>query len=262
MNTEAIRANYSSAGIEIIEKMYTDDYLSIGGVESTRILAELASIASSTRVLDVGSGLGGPALYVAQTFECHVVGIDLVDVNVAEATRRATARGLSQWATFETADATALPFNDASFDLVIGQDAWCHVDDKDALLGEVTRVLKPGGKIAFTDWVITGQIGETDARTRGRVLDAAASPAMITAAHYLELLKSNGFADIVHTDISADFTRQYHEVMINLITKQSAITDKYGQKIYNIILSKNGDIAHGFDQAFIGGGRFVATKQS
>ena len=77
MLAEAIEKNYNKLGIEIIETIYTDDYLSIGGTASTEELAALAGVTQHSQILEIGSGVGGPALHLAETFDCHVVGLDL-----------------------------------------------------------------------------------------------------------------------------------------------------------------------------------------
>ena len=97
------KKNYNKLGIEIIETIYTDDYLSIGGTASTEDLALLAGVTQQSRVLEIGSGVGGPALHLAATYGCSVVGLDLVETNVAEANERAKARQLDHLVFFNRA---------------------------------------------------------------------------------------------------------------------------------------------------------------
>ncbi|MEC7303563.1 MAG: methyltransferase domain-containing protein, partial [Pseudomonadota bacterium] len=105
MLVEEIKKNYNKLGIEIIETIYTDDYLSIGGTASTEDLALLAGVTQQSRVLEIGSGVGGPALHLAATYGCSVVGLDLVETNVAEANERAKARQLDHLVSFQKGDA-------------------------------------------------------------------------------------------------------------------------------------------------------------
>ena len=120
MNT--ITEYYTPTGSELIEWFYSDDYLSIGGIESTDTLANLAGINKGTSVLDVGSGLGGPAMHIAQTRGCKVVGLDLVDSNIMTANSRVKERELQNLVTFKLGNATDMPFPANSFNIIIGHD--------------------------------------------------------------------------------------------------------------------------------------------
>ncbi|MFT5173707.1 MAG: ubiquinone/menaquinone biosynthesis C-methylase UbiE [Gammaproteobacteria bacterium] len=257
MDHKAVRANYSELGTTLIEKMYSADYLSIGGKASTRALAELAGIESGTRVLDIGSGVGGPALYLAQTFACRVDGVDLVESNVEAATRRAALRQLDALVTFTVGDATYLPFADAQFDTLWGQDAWCHIGDKAALLDECARVLKPEGTIAFTDWL---QTGEMHGEYLQQVLSASASSNLQTLDGYCAMLEQRGFAIDRRDDISDEFIDQYRVIVADLVAMRAALSAQYSDKIYAIMLDKNSCILHAFEDRKLGGGRVVAKK--
>jgi SAM-dependent methyltransferase len=113
---------------------------------------------SSARLLDVGSGSGGPSLHVARLTGCQVVGVELSDGAVAEGTRRAQETGLEGRASFLQADASgALPFEDGSFDAIVCIDAINHLCDRPRVVGDWARLLRPRGRLLFTDpVVITG----------------------------------------------------------------------------------------------------------
>jgi SAM-dependent methyltransferase len=121
------------------------------GRHATRELAELAALETGRRVLDVGSGLGGPARFVASRFECDVTGVDRVAefCEVAEELTRLT--GLGDRVRFRCADALALPFDDASFEVVWTMQAQMNVADKRGFYREIARVLEPGGRFVFQD---------------------------------------------------------------------------------------------------------------
>lgn len=257
MSAEDVRKNYSQVGSALIEKLYSDDYLSMGGTQSTDVLADQAGIRADHRVLDIGCGLGGPALHLAETKGCRVTGLDLVETNVEEARRRAATRALGHLADFRVGDATALPFEDGGFDIVWGQDAWCHVPDKAKLIAESARVLVPGGAIAFTDWLETGAM--SDAR-RAEVHEATASTNMATMEHYRELLETHGFEVIVQEDISNDFIRDYRTIIARLESLEAEISETISPKVYRIIQEKNGAILHAFEEKIMGGGRIVARR--
>ncbi|NKB56527.1 MAG: methyltransferase domain-containing protein [Alphaproteobacteria bacterium] len=257
MSTEAVRKNYSPVGASLIEKLYSDDYLSIGGTQSTDILADQAGITAESRVLDVGSGLGGPALHLAATRGCRITGLDLVETSILEANNRAKARGLEGLATFQAGDATDMPFESGTFDVVWGQDAWCHVPDKPKLIAECARVLAPKGTIVFTDWL---QTGEMDEAQREAVHDATASSNMATMECYCELLEKSGFSVLGREDISAAFITQYRTIIARLERLESEISEQFNPKVFRIMMEKNGAILHAFEGGLIGGGRLVAKR--
>jgi ubiquinone/menaquinone biosynthesis C-methylase UbiE len=101
-------------------------------------------------VLDLACGLGGPGRYVAERFDCRIVGVDLVEVRVEVARELARRTGFER-AEYRVGDATALPFKSGSFAQVWMIDASVHVRDKRALFGEIARVLRPGGMLVLHD---------------------------------------------------------------------------------------------------------------
>jgi SAM-dependent methyltransferase len=125
--------------------------------ELDRFVARL-ELRATARLLDVGCGSGGPALYVARRTGCRVVGVDLYEEAVREATRRADVAGLEQLTHFQQADASdILPFEDASFDAILCIDSINHLSDRRRVLEDWARLLRPGGRLLFTDpIVITG----------------------------------------------------------------------------------------------------------
>jgi ubiquinone/menaquinone biosynthesis C-methylase UbiE len=114
-------------------------------------LAELVGFAGTERVLDVGSGLGGPSRYLAWHHGCHVSGIDLTAefVRVAEMLTRLTR--LVGRVDYRQGNALELPFEGESFDVVWSQNASMNIADRAGLYGEMRRVLKPGGKLALQE---------------------------------------------------------------------------------------------------------------
>jgi sarcosine/dimethylglycine N-methyltransferase len=154
---DSVLAAVDAAGLPRTGLKTTDlsalDQFHARGLAATKDLAALAGIDGTSRVLDVGSGIGGPARHLAETLGCTVVGVDLT----AEYCRLATA--LSQRTTvadkvsFQTANALDLPFADGSFDVAWTQHVAMNIADRSKLYGEMYRVLKPGGRIAVYDAV-------------------------------------------------------------------------------------------------------------
>lgn len=147
---------------DVLQKYDQDHY---GGVAANDALAALAGIDRDCHVLDVCCGMGGPSRYLAHNYGCRVTGIDLAESRIEGATRLTRMAGLDGLVDFRNANALDLPFADASFDVLISQEAFCHIPDKERLIGHCARVLKPGGRMAFTDILTTERTGrETLAR--------------------------------------------------------------------------------------------------
>ena len=115
-------------------------------------LLKWASVQQAQNILDVGCGIGGSSLYLAEKFNATATGITLSPVQAARATERAQAAGLNTKTQFQVADAEAMPFADDSFDLVWSLESGEHMPDKVKFMQECYRVLKPGGKLIMVTW--------------------------------------------------------------------------------------------------------------
>lgn len=127
------------------------DEFHIRGRQATLDLASAAKIASHHSVLDVGSGLGGPARCLASRFGCRVTGLDLTDEYCQAARLLSERTGLAHLVRFEQGDALRMPFPDASFDVVWTEHVAMNIEDKPSLYREMRRVLRPGGTLAIYD---------------------------------------------------------------------------------------------------------------
>lgn len=119
----------------------------LGGATDTQELAQLVSIGSADRVLDVCCYLGGPAIQLAQTYHCRVTGVDINENYIAAAGRIADLVNLSHIVNYRVADAVDLPFDDGLFSVVWSQ---CSVDHDESWFREFDRILAPGGRLALT----------------------------------------------------------------------------------------------------------------
>jgi len=124
------------------------------GILATEELAAAAAIDSSTHVLDLGCGIGGPARYLAATFGGRVTGVDLSPAFIDAATYLTSRCGLSDRVRFQVGGALQLPFHNAAFDAVFLQHVAMNIEDRPALYQEVHRVLAPGGRFATYDLVL------------------------------------------------------------------------------------------------------------
>jgi SAM-dependent methyltransferase len=134
------------------------DEFHTGGLAATRETVAALDPKAGDRVLDVGSGLGGPARLIAAQRECDVTGIDLTPEFVEVAQRLTERTGLSDRVRFVCADALALPFDDGAFDAAITQHVAMNIADRARLYAEIRRVIAPGGRFALYD-VVAGDGG-------------------------------------------------------------------------------------------------------
>lgn len=122
-----------------------------GGLGLTERLGVLLGLNSDSKVLDVASGKGTSAFYLAERFGCEVVGIDYSDQNITHATEIAPSKRVASRVRFEHADAERMPARDSSFDAIICECAFCTFPDKLSAAREFARVLREGGAVGLSD---------------------------------------------------------------------------------------------------------------
>jgi len=140
------------------EDLEAIDQFHIRGHAATMELAEMLSLPLYGRVLDVGSGLGGPARAIARDFHCRVTGIDLTRDFCEAAKMLSRWTGLSDVVAFIQGDATTLDLTPASFDAVVTMHAAMNIRRKDAMYAGIRRALKAGGRFGIYD-VVAGEGG-------------------------------------------------------------------------------------------------------
>lgn len=122
-----------------------------GGFEATRRLAESCHLDQGTRVIDIACGKGTSALYLARTYGCEVVGIDISEELLDEANVLKRRMGLDGRVNFRAGDALDLPFEDNDFDVAISQAMLVLVTEKRRAVDEALRVTKPGGRLGWLE---------------------------------------------------------------------------------------------------------------
>jgi len=144
-----------------MEALAPYDHLHGRGLEATMEVANLVRATASDHILDIGSGIGGPARYFANRFGCRVTGIDLTPEFCDVARHLTQLLDLEDRITFEVGDALAMPFADGSFDGAYSMNVSMNIADKSAFYREIHRVLKPGGWLALSE-IAKGEGGELD----------------------------------------------------------------------------------------------------
>lgn len=155
--TERVSAALARAGFAEGPVQWSDlapiDEFHTGGLAATREVVAALDPGDGDRVLDVGSGLGGPARLLAAQRGCDVTGIDLTPEFVKVAQLLTERTGLTDRVRFVSGDALDLPFEDGAFDAAITQHVAMNIADRARLYSEIHRVIRPGGRFALYDVV-------------------------------------------------------------------------------------------------------------
>jgi SAM-dependent methyltransferase len=217
----------------VLWEMLMGEQIHVGGEMETEILAEKAGLEASSMVLDVCSAVGGPARHLARTIGCRVVGLDATPRMHDEALRRTKEAGLEGKVTYRLGNALDMPFRAGSFDVVWGQDAWCYVTDKARLISECARVVRPGGVVAFTDWLETGPLSNELWTALNSFM---VFPYLETLDGYARLAETAGLSVVEREDLSPDFARHvqgYWEALTN--GRRAEIVAAYGRETYEAV---------------------------
>lgn len=176
------------------------DQFHVGGLAATVELAARTGITAETRVLDAGSGLGGPARYLASTFGCQVIGVDLAPYYVALAEYLTGRAGLTGQVSFQTGDLTRLPFPDGDFDLVWTQHVVMNIREREALYQEIRRVIRRGGRFVFYDAIAAD--GKPDPYYPVPWSETAATSTLLTEAETRAVLNAAGLRLLRFDDVT------------------------------------------------------------
>lgn len=167
---EAVKACCASAyGLDLVSLFLGESYHP-GGSDLTRRLADTLDLQPGERVLDVAAGIGTTALLLASERDVDVVGVDLGEAQVARASARSVDAGLDGRVRFEVGDAERLLADEATFDAVVCECAFCTFPDKHTAAAELARVVRPGGRVGLTDvWLDPEQLDPELQSLAGRV---------------------------------------------------------------------------------------------
>jgi ubiquinone/menaquinone biosynthesis C-methylase UbiE len=169
------------------------EQIHLGGFQSSMDLAQRAGIAAGSRGVDLCCCSGAGMRFLARFLNvAHMTGVDATPAMLQLGRRRADDEALADKISFVEGNACATGLPSGQFDFAWGEDAWCYVEDKAQLIAEAARLVKPGGKIAFTDWM-EGPTGLAPAEAT-RLLAFMKFPNVLTPAEYRSLLEANGCA--------------------------------------------------------------------
>jgi ubiquinone/menaquinone biosynthesis C-methylase UbiE len=244
--------------VGVLWEILMGEQIHVGGEKQTDILAGKAGISKNTSVLDICSALGGPARHLAGKYGCKVTGLDATMKMVAEATTRTKKEKLAHLVTYKLGNALDIPFKAGSFDIVWGQDAWCYVTDKERLVKEGHRVLKPGGIVAFTDWMQKDSMPDKEWEALNNFM---VFPYMESLEGYGQLLNQAGFDIIEKEDLSEDFAAYCHIYQDKIRNGlKDSIISQYGIEMFQVADTGLALWVKAADEGKVGWGRMIGRK--
>ena len=209
---------YGNYGSEVYQQVrmetYGEDFGQTSWVttEESCEIPRLLDLKPNSSVLEVGCGSGGYALHLAKKVGCSLVGLDVNAPGIHNANQLAATRGLEARAHFEQCDASKnLPFNDKTFDAVFSNDVLCHLPGRLKVLCEMFRILKPNGRMLFSDaLVIGGMLSHEEIATRSSIGFYVYSP----PGENERLVERAGFRQILFpytTESASQIAKKWHQ---------------------------------------------------
>jgi ubiquinone/menaquinone biosynthesis C-methylase UbiE len=239
---------------EALQELDQDHY---GGIEALDTLAHRAGIAEHHYVVDLCSGVGGPARYLARTRGCRVLGVDLTASRHRAAVRLTQMAQLSHRVSFCHADVRDVPFPDASFDVAVSQEAFAHVPDKPRLVAELARLVRPGGTIAFTDIVRRVPLEPAVAE---RLAAEMTFTEIESSLGYVRLLEAQGCAVVSEEDLSAGWTELLQRRLEMYRGLRASTVKKLGEAAYERYDAAYAHFVSLYAYGVLGGVRLVARR--
>jgi len=239
--------------VKMLELIWGTGYMAPGGPGNVANLLR-DTRPEGKRILDIGCGIGGPALEMASAYGAEVVGIDLEAPLIERANADAAARGLEDQCQFQTVSMGALPFPDESFDIVISSGAITQTPDKHELFAEISRVLRRGGHLSCYEWMRSDKEYSDDMHKWFEV--EGLTYALETLDGYGKQFTAAGFNNVVMTDASdwyrAEARREYelikgdlYERMIELLGQADADHFVENWK-YMALVCESGELLQGY----------------
>jgi cyclopropane fatty-acyl-phospholipid synthase-like methyltransferase len=237
------------------EQLFAIDQWHYHGTEAIRAAAEVLALGPASRVLDVGSGIGGPARYLAHTTGCHVTALELQpelhEIGV-DLTRRA---GLAARVTHLCGDALTCPLPLAEFDAVVSWLAILHIADRRRLFARLAQALRAGGQCYVEDLSQHAPFAPRDlADLRGIVHGITVT----SPEDYAADLRSAGFVDVATTDLTSDWAPYAAERLRAWRQNHACYAGVHGEGAYLAHEKFYAVIAQLYDSGSLGGVRLVA----
>jgi ubiquinone/menaquinone biosynthesis C-methylase UbiE len=211
-----VQAVYDGAEGDLWE-LVMGEQIHVGGLTSSMDLAERANIEEGSDGADLCCCNGAGMRFLVRFRNVgHMTGVDVTERIVLRGRARTDEEGLSDRIEFVHSDATQTGLPDDGVDFVWGEDAWCYVGNKRALVAEAARIVRPGGKIAFTDWLAGPEPMSADEAER--YLKFMKFPNILEVGDYRALLEESG-CDVQVAEDTGRFP-SYVDLYLNMLNMQ------------------------------------------
>lgn len=229
---------YTPENVPLDESLYGKGLISLGGYEAVDRMVEGLDLSGKT-LLDIGSGIGGIPIHLAQTYNCSVIGLDIYPWMEEYATGQVDPelRGRVRFVTGTPGD--PLPLESESVDLVYSKGVLTNIKDKLSLFKEIHRVLKPGGETCFIDWVVPETVGSST-----QTLTTGEASYKETPSSYKDLLKEAGFDQVKLEDVSQEY-RVYVKGLQDRLTSEEhkeAFSEIISRDLRDILIKANSEL--------------------
>ena len=191
-----------------------------------RLGRQLEPLDAAHRVLDLGSGYGGTARFLARRYDCNVLGVNLSEVQNRRARRLNAEQGLQSKVAIVDGSFESLEVSDSSFDAVCSQDAMLHSGERSKVVAEAARVLKPGGVFAFCDIM---QADTCPAGVLQPILDRIHLSSLGAPAAYREAADASGLAEDRFEDLTPHLITHYARILHETETKEEQLRGRVSE---------------------------------
>ena len=200
----------------------------------TDLVAEMARPAEGQSILDVGCGIGAPALRIADRYGCHITAVNLSREQIRQGRELIEQRSMTHRVTILRGDARSLDFPDGSFDTIICLEAAGDIcvteEDKEQFVGELHRVLRPGGRVGFSDLALHTSPSPSDDRTLRAILYHRGEELL---TDWPSLFTARGFQIVGQRDIITQTMPTWQRTKAVYDARQSEVVGRYGKRIAN-----------------------------
>ena len=237
------------------ETLFDLDQWHYHGTDAIRAAADQLRLGPGTRVLDVGSGVGGPARYLAYTVGCLVTALELQPSLNAVAVDLTQRSGLSERITHILGDALTYPLADRSYDAVVSWLAILHIPDRPRLCARLVRALRSGGGCYIEDLCMRAPFAPDDLRELREVVFGVT---VTSIEDYAKDLRAAGFVDIAVTDLTGDWVPHAADRLRQWRQNHQSYARVHGEGAYAAQERFYSVIARLYESGSLGGVRLVA----
>jgi len=214
-------------------------------------------VGPQSKLIEIGSGLGGPARYLAEKTGCHITAVEMqADLNqiAFSLTKRC---GLSSLVEHFCGNILEFPENGCNFDGAVSWLAILHISDRTALLKKCVNVLKPGGKVFFEDYYKLGEFSSEDAKI---LRDDVQCPYLPTVEEYMRQLRENGFVNVKLEDKTACWSDFVKDRVGKFIKNRGRYAELNGNEVADGMEDFYKKVLQLFLNGNLGGARITAVK--